>query len=258
MMPLSPHAARLHTTTSLIWLHSLFAQVRRDDVLAIQTALGGPNVATFHEACRAAFTQSVDNLTRSDPGGAPLRTDQTVTQPGIDTTSNDIAYGQYTFNDYDYGGRVGVKQSVKANLTCTEKLQAGTIGTCAGCCDTSFLDGSSHQCVTKGTTCYPMTMAGEVHLAGVVDHTDANENLRNLSVPYVPLGGGVDGGDKSPTGFVRRWLLKPRTHTTLTTSHACTHRSRVRSTKRAGPRSRPARPTTGCRTMRPRTSSWSA
>ena len=99
MMPLSPHAARLHTTTSLIWLHSLFAQVRRDDVLAIQTALGGPNAATFHEACRAAFTQSVDNLTRSDPGGTPLRTDQTVTQPGIDTTSNDIAYGQYTFND---------------------------------------------------------------------------------------------------------------------------------------------------------------
>ena len=88
-----------HTTERTLSSTSLFAQVRRDDVLAIQTALGGPNAATFHEACRAAFTQSVDNLTRSDPGGTPLRTDQTVTQPGIDTTSNDIAYGQYTFND---------------------------------------------------------------------------------------------------------------------------------------------------------------
>lgn len=57
----------------------------------------------------------------------------------------------------------------------------------------------------------PMTLAGEVHLAGVRDHDEANEDLRNLSVPYVPLGGGVDGGTKSHSGFVSfRKPLKPR------------------------------------------------
>ena len=62
------------------------------------------------------------------------------------------------------------------------------------------------------------------------------------------------------TNRIRASLASQTTHThdTHRPTHACTHRSRVRSTKRAGPRSRPARPTTGCRTMRPRTSSWSA
>lgn len=72
--------------------------VRRDDVLAIQTALGGPSASVFHQACAVALTQSIDNLTFSTPCGTGLRTGEAVNQTGLNCSKvNDIAYGNYNY-----------------------------------------------------------------------------------------------------------------------------------------------------------------
>tara|TARA_B110001452_G_C15207929_1_gene419018 strand:+ start:436 stop:744 length:309 start_codon:yes stop_codon:yes gene_type:complete len=92
----------LSADASLLVLHQRVllgppcAQVRRDDVLAIQTALGGPSGSVFHQACAVALTQSIDNLTVSTPCGNGLRTGEAINQTGLNCSKvNDIAYGQY-------------------------------------------------------------------------------------------------------------------------------------------------------------------
>jgi hypothetical protein len=148
------------------------AQVRRDDALDLINEAGGDE----HDACKAAFTQSLNKTSVSTPGAT------TVDQSGMNTTSNDIPYGNVPATDYDYGGRIELRRSTRRNATCVATgIQCGT------CVD-----------------CYPMVMASEVHLAGVVDHPNSNQTRDDLGHPYQPLGNGLDGSAKSTTGYVRR------------------------------------------------------
>ena len=68
--------------------------MRRDDVLDVQEALGGPSASVFHQACAVALTQSVNNFTVSNPCGTALRTGEEVDQTGLNCSKeNDIAAG---------------------------------------------------------------------------------------------------------------------------------------------------------------------
>lgn len=154
-------------------------QVRRDDVLAIQNTPG----MDFHDACRAAFTQSLDNVTRSDPCS-----NASIDQGNLDCNTNDLNF-TYRNNTqglhFDYGGKVFIGRSERKNLTCAANPALGCDG----------LGGPGpNNC---SADCYPLVMMSEVRLAGVNDHDNADPAEHDAGVIYDP-----NSPNKSPTGFV--------------------------------------------------------
>ena len=161
-------------------------QVRRDDVLAIQNTPG----MGFHDACRAAFTQSLDNVTRSAPCS-----NASIDQGNLNCDTNDLPF-TYRNNTqglhFDYGGRVFIGRSERKNLTCAANPALGC-------------DGLGGPGPNNCSDCFPLVMMSEVRLAGVDDHDNADPAQHDGGAVYDPV-----SPNKSPTGFYQLcWAARP-------------------------------------------------
>ena len=165
--------------------------MRRDDVLAIQNSPG----MGFHDGCRAAFTQSLDNQSLSTPCSGTA-----IDQGDLNCSHNDIAH-DYKNNSfglkYDYGGRVFIGRSERKNQTCAADPSIGC-------------DGVGGPGVDDCVDCYPLVKKSEVRLAGVDDTTNADPALEDVGATYNPV-----TPVKSPTGFVRSFAIRTHTRHTL-------------------------------------------